>query len=516
MSELICAFDLGTTGVKVGILTPEGQLIATAYREYEVRYPGPQWVEQSVEEMWQAQREASLEVLDKSNIDPRDIAAVAISCQRATFVPLGKDGKPLTQFIGWQDKRSIDQCEKMKALVGESHYYRIAGLPIEPTAAVSKIMWLKEHEPKVFDQAHTFASTQTVHLNQLGVENALCDLPDAAYMGLLDVDRLVWSQELLEALGIPSEKMPELVPSGARVGEVSKAAAEATGLAAGTPIITAGGDLQCAGLGMGVAEPGFVSVGIGTGGGVLLYLDKPLRHPDRALNCLPHTVQGAWEMEGICLASGAAYKWFRNVLGRPEKQAAASLDIDAYDILNTEASQAPVGANGLIVMPSMVGAGAPNWYPKARGVILGLTLATDKKTLTRAMLEGICLEIRWILEAAERLGTYIKEVRIWGGAAKSSLWNQISADIYGVPAAKTRISDAGLVGAAICAGVGIGLYKDAREGAHAMVSVAERFEPNPAVTPRYDELFGIYKTAYHALVDAGVFDRIAALQNQGS
>jgi xylulokinase len=512
MSDIICSFDLGTTGVKAGILTPNGRLLATAYREYSVSSPGPQWVEQSVDEMWQAQCQASQEVLAKAGIEPEDIAAIGISCQRATFVPLDKDEKPLTRFIGWQDKRSIEQCGKMKALVGDETYYRIAGLPIEPTAAVSKILWLKENEPAIFDKTHVLASTQNVHLHQLGVEHAPCDLPDAAYIGLLDVDRLQWSKELLDALGIPGEKMPALVPSGVKVGEVSRAAAELTGLAAGTPIVTAGGDLQCAGLGVGVAMPGYVSVGIGTGGGVLICVEKPLRHPEIALNCLPHTVDCSWEMEGIALASGAAYKWFRDVLGMQEKQVAQGLDIDPYDILNLEASQAPAGSNGLLIMPSLVGAGAPNWYPKARGVIMGLTLSTDKKSMIRAMLEGICIEIRWILESAERLGTKIEEVRIWGGAAKSAFWNQISADVYGVPAAKPAVSDAGLVGAAICAGIGAGIFADARQGAEAMVRVVERYEPDLAVTQRYQELFEIYKQAYQALAGAGIFERIDSFQ----
>lgn len=511
MPEYLCAFDMGTTGVKAGILTPDGQLIGTAYQEYGILYPGPRMVEQSIDEMWQAQCETSQKLLRETGIDPADIAAIGISCQRATFVPLGKGLEPLTNFIGWQDQRSIEQCERMKQTIGLEHYYKIAGLPLDPIAAVSKIVWLKENMPDIFEQTHMFASTQNVHLNQLGVENPPCDLPDAAYMGLLDVDNLVWSAELLDALGIPAEKLPALVPSGTLVGEVSREAAEATGLAAGTPIAAAGGDLQNAGLGMGVAEPGYVSVGIGTGGGVLICVEKPLRHPDISLNCLPHAVAGTWEMEGIALASGGAYKWFRDTLGELERNEAASQGIDPYEILNEKAAASPPGANGLIIMPSLLGAGSPNWYPNARGVILGLTPSTNKADLTRAMLEGICLEIRWIIEAAQKLGTDIEEVRIWGGAAKSPLWNQIAADVYGVPAAKTRLADAGLVGASICAAVGVGIYKDAREGAQALVRVSEHYEPDQTHAALYDEMFGIYKEAYSALVDAGVFERISAL-----
>ncbi len=220
---------------------------------------------------------------------------------------------------------------------------------------------------------------------------------------------------------------------------------------------------------------------------------------------------GAWEMEGICLSSGAAYKWYRDVLGEKEVSTAQEMDIDPYEILNQQAAQAEPGANGLLVMPSFIGAGAPNWYPNARGAIFGLTLATDKKDLSRAMLEGICLEIRWMLEAAEKLGTGIKEIRIWGGAAKSPVWNQIAADVYGLPAIKTSIHDAGLAGAAICAGLGVGMYTSPKEAAQNMVQIDRVYEPNPAHRAKYDEMFDIYKTIYQTFVQAGVYERIAAL-----
>ena len=511
MSKYLCSFDMGTTGVKVGLLTQDGELVGTAYREYGIKIFNSQWVEQSVDEMWQSQCSASRELLNKTGIDPKEIAAIGISCQRATYAPLGENLKPLTNFIGWQDQRSIEQCEEMKRSIGLERFYKIAGVPLDPIAAVSKIVWLKENDPQTFEKTRMFGSTQNVHLHQLGVENPPCDLPDAAYMGLLDVDHLVWSQELLDVLGIPAEKMPELVPSGKLVGEVSKAAAEATGLAEGTPIVTAGGDLQNAGLGVGVAQPGFVSVGIGTGGGVLICVEKPLRHPDISLNCLPHAAEGKWEMEGIALASGGAYKWLRDTLGDIEQVEAAEKGVDPYEILNVKASSSPPGSNGLVILPTLLGAGSPHWYPKARGAMVGLSASTSKGDMVRAMLEGVCLEIRWIIESAEKLGTNIEEVRIWGGAAKSPLWNQIASDVYGVPAAKPEVGDAGLVGAAICAAVGVGIFKNAQEGSETMVRIGERYEPDSGNSVIYNEIYAIYKDSYNALVKADIYERITAL-----
>lgn len=511
MSGYFLAFDIGTSGVKVGIVTQDGGVLATASREYPSIYPGPQWVEQSVDLMWQAQCDASRELVARSGIRPEEIAAIGISCQRATFVPVDKDERPLTNFIGWQDKRSIQQCDMMKRVVGDEQYYRIAGLPIEPTAAVSKILWLKENKPDIFEKSHKFYSTQNVHLHQLGVEDAPCDLPDASYMGLLDVNELEWSQKLLDILDIPAEKMPKTVPSCELVGHVSKAAAEVTGLKQGTPLVTAGGDLQIGGLGLGAAKPGVVALAMGTGAGIIFCMDAPLFHPDRAMGCLAHSVPGEWEMEGICLASGGAHKWFRDILAVSEKEAAARFGISAFDILNLEAVDVPPGSNGLIVMPSLAGAGAPYWYPKARGVIMGVTLGTTKKDLARAMMEGITLELSNIFESAKRAGVKVEEVRVFGGASKSRVWNQISADIYGVPVYTAEVHDTGLIGASICAGVGVGVFANAQEGADAMVKLSECYEPDLGVHSRYMEIASIYRDAFGALKDAGVFERMAAL-----
>ena len=513
MPEIICAYDLGTNGVKAGLFTAGGELLGAAYHEYGVECPEDQWVEQSIELMWQAQCLATRRLLASTGVDPKEIASIGVSSQRATFAALDKAGNPLYPFIGWQDHRSIDVCEWMSTQIGASRYYEIAGLPLEPTAAISKILWLKQNRPDLFERTATFGSTQNVHLRQLGAESPPCDLADAGYMGILDVDRLTWSQELLQAFELPPEKLPALAASGQMVGELSTKAAEETGLAAGTPLVLAGGDLQCGGLGLGVAKPGIVSLGIGSGGGVLIYLDQPLRHREMGLNCQPHVVPNAWEMEGICLASGASYKWFRDVLGQREQQMADHAGRDPYELLNELAAQAKVGSGGLLFFPALAGSGAPNWYPQACGVVMGLTLATERSAVVRAVLEGICLEIRGMLEAANRMGTHIEEVRIWGGAAKSPFWNQMAADVYGIPAAKTIISDAGLAGAAICAGVGVGLYRDVHEGVACMVQIERLYEPDPNHHRKYDELFEVYQSTYQVLRQSGVYESLCRLRS---
>jgi xylulokinase len=514
LDKYLLAYDIGTNGVKAALFTPKGQQSAFAYQEYGVDYPHPGWVEQSVQLLWDAQCAVTRQLITNVGCNPKDIAAVAVSSQRATFVPLNKSRQPIGNFIGWQDTRSTKQCNWARKNIGEQRYYDISGLPISPTAAVSKILWIKENDPALFDKTATFATTQCVHLEQLGVGNAPSDMADGGYTGLMDVNALNWSRELLSAFDIPEEKMPMLVNSGIQVGEISREAAEKIGLTTGTPVVTAGGDLQCAGAGLGIVRPGTISVGIGSGGGILIYLEEPLRHPKIGLNCQPHVVHGGWEMEGICLASGASFKWYRDTLSQTEKNSAVQQGLDPYDLLCEDSAGSQPGAGGLLFMPSLAGSGAPCWLPQTRGAFIGITLSTTKCDMNRAVLEGICLEIRAMIEAAQQIGVEIDELRIWGGGAKSPLWNQISADVYGLPVVKTAIREGGLAGAAICAGVGIGLYRDIAEGAELFVRTTDRFDPDPNLRNLYDELFGLYQTTYQALLDANTFTRLGDLGDE--
>ncbi len=512
MDKYLLAYDLGTNGVKAALFTPEGHLTASSYMEYGVVFPHASWVEQSIESMWAAQCHITGQLFKQTGCKGSDIAALAISSQRATFAPMDRQGDPIGNFIGWQDTRSIKQCEFIEDTIGARRYYEVTGLTISPTAAVSKILWIKENDPELFEKTAVFGTTQCVHLRQLGVEDPPSDLADAGYLGLLDINKLEWSAELVNTLEIPLEKLPRLVESGTLIGEVSIKAAAATGLEAGTPIVVAGGDLQCAGIGLGVIRPGIVSLGIGTGGGLLAYSETPALHPDMGLNCQPHAMRGCWEVEGICMASGSSFKWYRDVLSQMEKHDAQAEIQDAYDHLTRSAAEARPGAGGLLFMPMLAGSGAPHCQPQARGVLLGLTLATEKKDINRAVMEGICLELRGMIDAARRSGIRVDEVRIWGGAAKSNFWNQLAADIYGVPAIKMAITEGGLSGAAICAGIGIGLYKNELEGVDRFVQKDERFEPNPELRSHYDEMYDIYQSVYKNLMDSGAFERLSALE----
>lgn len=507
----LCGIDIGTTGVKVMIFDLQGNPISSAYREYGCTFPYPGWVEQDGEFLWQETCQATREAIAKSGVSPKDIAAVGLSTQRCTLVPVDKNGDALRPSISWQDRRTVKECDFIRSAVGEERYYQVTGLPIDPTWSVSKIMWIRDNQPEIYERAHKFVLDQERILHKLGAETFPEDWSNGSLQGLMDIESFQWSDELITKLGIDRDKLPELVPSAKMVGRVSKKAAELSGFAEGMPIVTGGGDQQCAGIGAGVIKPGFVEVTIGTAGVTLAFLDKPLRDPTRRLPCSAHAYPGKWECEGLQLAAGSAYKWYRNALAILEVKVANQVGVDPYNIINEQASALPPGSNGVICLPYFAGSGAPNWDPFARGTLLGLTLAHERAAIARAIMEGVSLETREILEAMEALGLELKEVRLTGGATKSPLWNQIQADIYGKPCAKLAVDEATTLGAAILGGVGAGVFNSLEEAVGEMVRVVETREPNPEAHRRYNELYAIYKDAYQALAAAKVYERLAKL-----
>jgi len=511
MTGYLCAIDVGTTGVKAALLTPEGELVCRGYREYHVVYPHPQWVEQSVEEVWNALGATMRAMLAQAGIDPRKILAIAISNQRATFVPVDDHSKPLTLYIVWQDLRGAPQCEWMKERIHPADYYAITGLDIGPTASISKILWLKQNQPEIFQKTCKFAFMQDMLLRQLGMKEAVCEHSTASWSGLLDVNKLTWSDDLLSLFDLPRDKLPALVMPGQPVGTVSKEAAEACGLVAGIPLISGGGDGQLSAVGCGVTHPGQVSLVMGTAAAIFTFLATPLKDPTRALYCVAHAVPRSWEMEGSALAAGAVYKWFRDTLGHLEKDMAAQLEVDPYELFDREIQRAAPGVQGLLVLPTFMGGGTPTWYPYARGAILGLTLNHTRRDVLRALVEGIFLEIKGMVEAIKALGVDLSSIRVVGGMAKSPVLNQLLANVLGVTVERPAVTDSTLVGAAICATLGCGMFQLADEAAEKMVQLSATYQPDKELSALYNRLFQTYCKAFDLLCKHGIFEDLKNL-----
>jgi xylulokinase len=512
MATYLCGIDNGTTGTKAMVFDLAGNVIGEDYREYKCEFPKPGWVEQDGEMLLAASCAALKSAIARSGVNPKDIASMGLSTQRCTMVPVDANCRPIRNAISWQDARCTTECDWIKDNIGAEKYFQITGLPIAPVWAYPVILWIRDNEPQIYEKTAKFLLMQEFILHRLGAEGYPEDWSNGSLQGLMEIDTFQWSKELISASGLSLDKLPDLVPSARQVGCVSREAAELTGLVEGTPLVTGGGDQQCAGIGAGVISSGLCEVTLGTAGVSLCFMDKPLKDPAMKMPCSAHAYPGKWECEGLQNAAGASYRWFRDTLSALEVAAGRQSGIDPYELLNRQVAKTPVGSKGLVYIPYLAGASAPNWDPYAKGSFFGLTLAHDYGCMVRSVMEGISMETREILESFENLGLELKEVRITGGGTKSPLWNQMQADIYGKPVSKLGIGEATVLGAAILGGVGAGVFTSIEEGIAKMVRIEAQYEPDSKNHEIYNEIYDLYRNLYHAVADAGVYKQIAAFQ----
>ncbi|MBO1701377.1 FGGY-family carbohydrate kinase [Eubacterium callanderi] len=511
MKNYISGIDIGTTGVKVIIFDMEGATVGSAYREYPCTFPQSGWVEQDGEMTWQQTCEATREAIAKAGVDPAEIHAIGLSTQRCTFTPVDEAGMPLRSAISWQDSRSFEECEEIGRLVGAERYYEITGLPVGTTWSVSKIMWIKKHQPEIYEKTYKFAMDQERILNKLGAEGYFEDWSNGSLQGLMDIKAFEWSDELIDALELDKSKLPDLVPSGKVVGKISRESSTLTGFAEGTLLVSGGGDQQCAGIGAGAVKKGTIEVTIGTAGVTLAYMDEPIYDGSMRLPCSAHTVAGKWETEGLQNAAGSSLKWYRNEFAVPEIEKAKALGVDPYDLINEQVEAIAPGSDGLICIPYFASSAAPNWDPFARGTFIGLTLGHSRQAMARAIMEGVTYETREIIDQMITNGVEVNAIVLSGGAAKSDVWNHIQADIYGKTCSILAVEEATALGAAVLAALGAELYANVSEAVAHMVKIVAVCEPDMQRHALYNEYFEIYKDAYQALRKADVYERLVKL-----
>ncbi len=508
-ADLVLALDIGTTAIKVGLFHIGGQLLNMASREQALSFPAAGRVEQSPRTALALIADAAAEALE--GFDKSRIAAIGLTNHRGTAIALDADGEPLTEFIVWMDQRGLPQVEFLLGRIGNERYYDACGHPIVSYTGISKLLWLQQSEPDIFARAAVIGPPQTYFLKWLGCDDFICDVSTGVFLFPFCIDRLRWSESLAGEMGFPLDKLPRLVNATDIVGELSTEAAAALQLPAGIPLVAGGGDGQCAGVGSGVIESGKAMINIGTAAGVQVFLDGTLRDAERTLNCAAHVVAGRWEMEGHTQASGAAFRWLRDQFGATELARQRRSSLDAYDLLIEQARSAPPGAGGLLFLPTFNGSSAPRVDLSARGCLIGLSLDHSRGHVIRALLEGISLELRWMLDAIAGIGTRIEDVVLAGGGARNSYWNQIHADILGRPVKTLRISDAAMVGAAMCAAFALGHYPDWRSLAAGFVEIGDVIEPRPAQRDIYERQFQTFKDMFLLLSEGGAFSRLANL-----
>jgi xylulokinase len=507
MKNYVLAHDLGTTGNKATLYDREGRLVGSAFYGYNTQYAHTGWAEQNPEDWWHAVCISTHKLVQAiPGFRPEEIACITFSGQMMGCVPLDDHARPLRNAIIWADQRAIDQERWLAERISPEDMYRITGHRLSASYSLPKILWIRDHQPDIYKATYKFVHAKDSIVARL-TGKFVTEPSDGSSMNLYDLERGVWSEQVVQAAQINPEQLPQLCRSIDVVGELLPEVAEEVGLTAGTPVVIGGGDGSCAALGAGVIREGSAYNYIGSSSWIALATERPIYDPDYRTFTFGHVVPGMFMPTGTMQAAGASYQWTRDQLCPLEVQAAQALGISSYEIINLGAEKSPVGANGLIYLPYLMGERSPRWNPRARGAFIGLTIRHTRSDMVRAVLEGITFNLRVILEAFTRQGAQIEAMRVIGGGARGRFWNHIMADIYGIPIHRLSIlEEATSMGAAVVGGVGVGLYSDFSI-TEQMNQIADTIQPNPAAQATYERIYPIFERCYQSLLP--VYDMLA-------
>ncbi len=494
----ILAHDLGTSGNKATLFDGEGYLVGSEFAPYDTWYPQPNWAEQNAEEWWRAVCDTSRKLLATTGVKPADVAAIGFSGMMMGCLPVDAQGNPLRSCIIWADQRAQEQADQVAAECGADEVYLRCGHRTSPAYCAPKILWVREQQPVIYARAAKFLVPKDYVVHRLTGQFAT-DYSDASGTLLFDLVTRAWHQPFLDALDLTADQLATPQPSTTVVGTLTAAAATATGLAIGTPVVIGGGDGSCAGVGAGVIEPGAAYCVIGTSAWISVSTLEPVPDPQQRTMTFHHVHPQRYAPMGVMQLAGGAREWAWRALADGDR------DLDAL------AAQAPLGANGLLFLPYLMGERSPWWNPRARGAFVGLSMHHDKAQMARAVLEGVALGLRQILDCLREQVPGIEAMRLIGGGGNSQLWQQILADALQLPVHMLALkSEATSWGAAVAAGVGVGIYDwsiAAERG-----TVVQVVEPDSARAARYDELLDLFTDSYRALVP--IYDRLADLQSK--
>lgn len=493
--ELILAHDLGTTGNKASLYDRQGRVLASAFHGYGTEIPRVNWVEQNPEDWWQAVCVTTHQLLAAAKVQPREIACVAFSGQMMGCVAVDRQARPLRSALIWADMRAGAEAQTFVDRVGMAETYRITGHRASSSNSGAKILWVRNHQPELFAQAHKFLHAKDFIVARL-TGNFVTDRSDASGMNLYDLQAGDWSDLILDAVGLERDVLPELHASTDVVGQVTARAAGETGLAAGTPVVIGGGDGCCAATGAGVVRAGSAYTYIGSSSWIALATPAPILDPAMRTFTFAHLAPGMFSPCGAMQAAGASYQWLRDNLCLPEQEAAARLKLSAYELMNLQVEGSPPGAHGLLFLPYLLGERSPRWNPAARGGFIGLTMRHTRADMIRAVLEGVTFNLRAILEAFREQGARAEAMRVIGGGARGRAWRQIMADIYGMPILRPALlEEATSLGAAVAGGVGVGLFPDFSV-AEKLTPIVDTIRPQADLGPLYDRLYALFNRAY--------------------
>jgi xylulokinase len=495
MERYIVGVDVGTGGTRALIADSSGRIVASATEEH-APFASPQtgWADQHPDDWWRAAQAAIRSVLFRAKLDGRQIACVGFSGQMHGAVMLDAADKVVRPALIWCDVRTQKQCDQLNQRIGPEKLIRLTCNPALTNFTLTKLLWVRENEPQNWSRVRSVMLPKDYVRFRMTGEKAI-DVTDGSGTLMLDVAERQWSKEILQASEIDDELLPALFESGDICGKVSPGAEKLTGLASGTPVVAGAGDQAAGAIGMGVVAPGAVSATIGTSGVVFAATDRPALDPKGRLHTFCHAIPGRWHVMGVTQAAGLSLRWFRDQFGTPS----IAEGQDSYDYLSDEAAKVPPGSDGLLWAPYLMGERTPYLDPQARGVLAGITASHTRSHIIRAILEGVAFSLKDTFSIFQEMGVPVNTICLGGGGARSQLWRQIQADVYGREVEITESEEGAAYGAAILAGVGAGIWTSVDAACEASVRVVQRLKPIPENVAIMQSQYAAYTRIYPAM-----------------
>jgi xylulokinase len=490
----LLGIDVGTGGTRALIIDEGGRVVASATEEHRP-FASPQigWAEQDPSDWWRACCVAVPKALAQGNLGGDQIACVGLSGQMHGAVLLDERAHVVRRALIWCDVRTEKQSRDLTAQLGAERLIQLTCNPALANFTLTKCLWVRENEPSNWGQVRSLLLPKDYVRVQLTGERAT-DVADASGILLLDVANRRWSKEMLEAVEMDESLLPALYESPEISGQISAAGAAATGLQQGTPVVAGAGDQAAGSVGLGVVSPGAVSATIGTSGVVLAATDRPALDPGGRLHTFCHAVPGRWMVMGVTQSAGLSLRWFRDHFG-----IGTNNQVESYARLTAEAAKAPPGSEGLLWAPYLMGERTPHLDPSARAMLVGLTASHTRAHVIRAILEGVAFSLRDTFTIFEQINVPVETIRLGGGGARSALWRQIQADIYGQPVQTVAAEEGAAYGAAILAGVGAKVWPSVDAACDAVVRVAGSTAPNSEDSLLMKKAYVAYRRLYPAM-----------------
>lgn len=492
----LLGLDIGTTGCKAILFDSDGNLLAGVYREYNVDFPYPQWAEQNLENVWLLVQEAICEVVLTAGIN--EIAAIGLSVHGEAVTAVDKNGISLRPTILGMDTRTSLQNDWVKEYFGSESIFQRTGMPIHTINTLPKLLWIKQNEPEIWKNADKFLLVEDYFIKKMTGEAVLSEcLASRTQMFNLELGQ--WNEEIIQAFDLTTDRLGRVQPSGISAGRLQSHLIDAWGLKNTPQIVTGGHDQACGALGVGLTRPGLACVSTGTAEVVEVVLPKPVLSKtlfEGNISIYRHVIPDQYLAMTLNHCGGISLRWFRDNFCELQVNQAQLMNIDPYDLI-LEGNQN--GPTGLLVLPHFAGSGTPTFDIASKAVILGLTFATSRKDIAKAILEGVTYELRVNLDLLKSSGIQIDTLRAIGGGAKSPFWLQLKADISGIPVVKPVITEAASFGAALLAGVGAGVYPSVVEAANRFLNLETPINPRTEFQDAYQQSYELYCKVYPAV-----------------